>query len=63
MWIFPIRVSDMDIFYPVKYVFMIFYRTIDMGGWGSNAKQCLYLVVSLMTDGPLFSFYLYVVQV
>ena len=53
----------MDTFHPVKYVFMIFYRTIDMGGWGSNAKQCLYLVVSLMTDGPLFSLYLCVVQV
>ena len=53
----------MDTFHLVKYVFMIFYRAMDLGGWGSNAKQCLYLVVSLMTDGPLFSFYFYVVQV
>ena len=53
----------MDTFYPVKYVFIIFYRAMDLGGWGSNAKQCLYLVVSLMTDGPLFSLYLCVVQV
>ena len=33
----------MDTFYPVKYVFIIFYSAMDLGGWGPNAKNSVYI--------------------
>ena len=56
MWIFIIGVSDMDTFHPVKYVFMIFYRAMDLGGWGPNAKTVFISNCVIDDRWPLIQF-------